>query len=358
MGFGIPDFIKDRVSDAARTASSAANAVVDNRVTRSFASSLETVGAKAQDLGGVLNDAARQVAGELSEAPGDIHRAGLKHSGLYRAVDGIVADTVAEAKETDSFFNPLSIVASGGIRLVQGVSDDVIDPIVGPITGNERQTIGYDQLDADLKTHVEAVFGDSVDLDDVQFIQGGTSTSVITAHVVGNTVYLPEGELTEQADGTFAANNEDLIAHELGHVWQNQNGGGDFAHQALYHQGVAALPNVNLDALGDVGDFLQNPSFLPGSGPSFGEVFDDLFDAGNRNDAYRGAEAITSGTPFADLNPEEQADVIDHLARMDGMPTVNNIPYQPDAASGRTAADVVADWEAALATIQNGEDAP
>lgn len=353
MGFGIPDFIKDRVSDAARAASSAASAVVDNGVTRGFVSTLETVGTTAQALGGVLNDAARQVAHEVSEVPGQIHRAGLIHSGLYRAADGIAADTVAEAQEPDGF-DPLSLVASGGIRILQGVSDDIIDPLIS----NDRQTIGYDQLDPNLQTHVEDVFGDSVDMDDVQFIQGGTSTNLITAHVVGNTVYLPDGALFEQADGTFAATNENLIAHELGHVWQNQNGGGDFAHQALYHQAVAALPSVNRDALGDLGDLLQTPSFLPGSEPSFGEIFDDLFEAGNRNDAYRGAEAITAGTAFADLNPEEQADVIDHLARMDGMPTVNNIPYQPDAASGRTAADVVADWEAALASIQNGEHAP
>lgn len=362
MGFGIPDFVKDTISDVAGGVVDVVDVVVDNPVTRDIVSAAESFGGHARDFGGVLDDVARYVGGELRELPGEIHEVGLDNSGFYRAADGIVSDIVAEAQEADGF-DISSIAASGGIRIAQAVADDIVDPIIAP----DRQTIGYDELSPDLQSHVETVFGGSFDPSEVRFIQGGSSTDVIAPHVVGNTVYLPGGYLNEQADGTYNAeyvrddgtirNRDNLIAHELGHVWQNQNGGGDYAHQALYHQFVAALPNVHPEALGDLGDIFSSRPGVPGfSGPEIGEVFDNLVDAGDRNEAYRGAEALTSGTPFAELNPEEQADVIDHLARMGGVPTEANIPVSPPP--GRTANEVVADWNAALDAIQNGQHAP
>jgi hypothetical protein len=93
----------------------------------------------------------------------------------------------------------------------------------------------------------------------------------MAAHVVGNTVYMPASDFN--ADGTLNAGGRDTLMHEMGHVWQNQNGGGDYIHKALLAQAIAAMTG------------------------------------GSRNGAYDWREAVAAGTPFEELNPEEQAEV-------------------------------------------------
>ena len=99
--------------------------------------------------------------------------------------------------------------------------------------------------------------------------------SVGAARTVGNTIYLP-GEYFD-GSGNLNANGRETLAHEMGHVWQNQNGGGDYMHKAVWSQLVAAVGS------------------------------------GSRNAAYDWVAAAAKGVPFSSLNPEQQAHVIEDI---------------------------------------------
>ncbi len=75
------------------------------------------------------------------------------------------------------------------------------------------------------------------------------------ARTVGDTIYIPEGKLTP-----------DLLDHESTHVWQFQHGGDDYMGEALY-------------------------------GQSLGEGYD-----------YQ--QGIDEGKSWSELNPEQQAELI------------------------------------------------
>ena len=51
------------------------------------------------------------------------------------------------------------------------------------------------------------------------------------AHAVGNTVYMPADQF--DSNGKLTASGLETLGHEVGHVWQNQNGGGDYIGNAL-----------------------------------------------------------------------------------------------------------------------------
>jgi len=74
--------------------------------------------------------------------------------------------------------------------------------------------------------------------------------------VLGNTIYTPPGSVGDM----------ETLTHEMGHIWQHQNGGTDYVSEALWGQ-----------YLGDGYDF---------------------------------AKGIDEGKPFSELNPEQQAQLI------------------------------------------------
>jgi len=151
---------------------------------------------------------------------------------------------------------------------------------VGSIDRPVSELLTPDQL-ADL----EATYDGSLDLDHVYVDQGGLVAFGGIAKVVGNTVYLPDGYF--DSSGALTSNGFDVLQHELGHVWQNQNGGGDYLHNALFSQ------------------------------------FTGWVSGGSRSGAYDWRPAVASGTDFGDLNPEQQAEVIatlSHLTENGGVP--------------------------------------
>jgi len=246
-------------------------------------------------IGRGLEEAGGGIFGWVKDKASSGHHALLDHVPLYRAADGIVHDIKHEAIEikdelvedgitpTNVFTSVGSgifdVTASSTIRLAHGTVDTFIDPVFG---GSE--TIRFDALDQDSREYIQAIFGTGADApieyEDVRIVIGNVSTDVgMAEHVVGNTIYLPEEFVTVDASGNYVVDKNKLFTfgHEFGHVWQNQNGGGDYAHHALIDQGIAA-------------------------------VFE-----GDRNHAYHGHEGLASGTLFEDLGPEEQADVIGHI---------------------------------------------
>lgn len=134
------------------------------------------------------------------------------------------------------------------------------------------------KLTSEEKNLLDGVYKGSIDLDKVYVRQGSTSHLFLPAHVVGNTIYFKDklGDLNNP-DGTLTYDGRTLV-HETGHVWQNQNGGGDYLHKAIFANVKAAVTQ------------------------------------GDRNKAYEWKPEAAKGTPFSQLNPEQQATVIDNLA--------------------------------------------
>ncbi len=126
------------------------------------------------------------------------------------------------------------------------------------------------------------VYGDSIDYSQVRIKQGGsTDWTNMAPHVVGNTVYMTSawGGDNFNPDGTLTDVGLETLVHEMGHIWQNQNGGGDYIHRALLAQ------------------------------------FTSKLESGSRNGAYEWREGVAQGKSFAELNPEQQAGLMEEIGR-------------------------------------------
>lgn len=155
-----------------------------------------------------------------------------------------------------------------------------IGNIVGVSTGMAPPARGLSDAE---KAYLRSIYGDSVDLDQIQIRRADLSLQAgMRAHAVGNTIYLPEEMFN--ADGTLNEFGTSVLAHEAGHVWQAQNGGGDYMSTAVCAQcaqGVAELANN-----GDAGDFA----------------------------AYDWARQADKGVQFDELTPEQQAELMQAIA--------------------------------------------
>lgn len=136
------------------------------------------------------------------------------------------------------------------------------------------------------REYLEAIYGDAVDYDMVRVKERGWLNNAMTPHTVGNTVYLPKGEF--DLNGNLTPEGLHTLGHEVGHVWQNQNGGGDYIHGALGAQQIATVTT------------------------------------GSWTNAYHWQDALKDGETFESMNAEEQAHVMEDIGialQNDGMIT-------------------------------------
>ena len=124
------------------------------------------------------------------------------------------------------------------------------------------------------KAWFREVYGDTLDLDVIRVKQGGLVT-LGASKCVGNTVYLADDCF--DSNGNLNNRGINTLAHEVAHVWQNQNGGGDYIHKALASQAWAAITG------------------------------------GSRNGAYNWREGMNEGLHFTELNPEQQATLVEEI---------------------------------------------
>lgn len=142
-------------------------------------------------------------------------------------------------------------------------------------------------LTDDEKAAMREIYGDSVDLDSVRIHEDNITTKWfgMAPHAVGNNIYMPTSATADDgtvinyvdANGDTNLNGQNLLAHELGHTWQNQNGGSDYIAKALFSQAVAAVSG------------------------------------GDRGGAYEWRDAIAEGKSYNEMNPEQQAELIQEL---------------------------------------------
>ncbi|MFY1832129.1 eCIS core domain-containing protein [Myxococcus fulvus] len=124
-------------------------------------------------------------------------------------------------------------------------------------------------LDDAQKKDLKKVFGDSVDVDKVSVVKGPSTlfdnlSRYTPAFTVGNKILV--NPKAQDGSPTNFPPSKDLLTHEATHVWQYQNHGADYAAKALVAQGA-------------------------GQG-------------------YDWEKGLDSGKKWADLNPEQQGELI------------------------------------------------
>jgi len=89
------------------------------------------------------------------------------------------------------------------------------------------------KLDAAQIAELRKVYGDTIDYSKVRIKAGSVGVFGLTgrAFTHGDTIFIPKESLN--ADGSIPM---ETLVHEMGHVWQHQNGGTDYMSEALTAQ--------------------------------------------------------------------------------------------------------------------------
>ncbi|WP_211367989.1 DUF4157 domain-containing protein [Pseudoxanthomonas sangjuensis] len=186
-----------------------------------------------------------------------------------------------------SLLGPVGMVVGG---IVGGLAGLVGGAIVGDLAS--RRSRGLSSAE---KTYLREIFRDSVDYDAVT-ITRGSALSAGAARTTGNTINLQDehfvGDTLDLSDaGTL------VLAHEMGHVWQYQNGGLAYIPSSLIPQIKAAVTG------------------------------------GDRNAAYNWRDAVRNHIDWADWNAEQQAECISDYN--EALRRLNADAYSADAEGGQ-----------------------
>lgn len=264
------------------------------------------IGHTAIDTGcGIVRDSFRMLPDQVNGFFGDV-----EHS-VRLAIDGQWGNAFKHLGKA-AFVNVPARIAGGTFdmtaRFLQGSASATLTAI-GLEAPARRPT------DAE-RDYLRTIYGDSIDYDVIRIKNGGPLNNAMTAHAVGDTVYLPSSYF--DASGALTADGLETLGHEVGHVWQNQNGGGDYIHDALS---------------------AQLWSWASG---------------GDRNGAYDWRGALADGASFSTMNAEQQASVMEAI----GIALAND--QQITASDGRgsnyTSAEL-AFLKRAAADVRRGEGA-
>ena len=192
-------------------------------------------------------------------------------AGLLSADPGLVRDSLIETGQNVGRESAGWVVETGAMGL--HAASNWIDGTAGL-----SEVRGLNEVE---REHLESIYGDSLDYSRIRIHTGGIKEGIgMDPHVVGNDVFLPEGSFGP--DGQLHENGMDLLAHEVGHVWQFQNGGAGYLSSALFSY------------------------------------------ADDRDAAYDYVTALEELTPWDDLTPDQQAE----FAMLIGM--AQDAPGGPD----------------------------
>lgn len=279
--------IVNRVVDSGR---SVVNGFVEGTtgfVRSVFEGGLQTV----QGIGQTLNPAplAKVFQGDFSSAWNDFKNNFT--NGIQNIGGGLVKATV------QSVFDTAIVGLSNGVSAVQ------------TLLGIETPSRGLTEAET---AELRKVYGDSIDYSQIRIKKGNLGiANGLAPHTVGNTIYIPPGWL----DPNNQTQRNDLIAHEAAHVWQYQNGGTDYIGESLFDQAKGWL-----------------------SGES-------------RNAAYEFETPIRNGVSWAELNPEQQAHLIEEAYNQG----LFNDPNKRFVYNGSDYTDYVRN---AINEMRNGRGAP
>lgn len=252
------------------------------------------------DIWGGVKDAFGQVKDAVS---------GVIQGG--KEVVGKVTDTVNKLVTQDipAFGRGIQDLVTDTLRNAGGQA--AIDLLQG--VGEVRKKLGVDppsrSLTGDEITELKKVFGDTIDYSQVK-VNDNVKDGLVgggRAMTLGNQIYMPGDKVS---DGSYMQ----TLVHEMGHIWQYQHGGPDYATKALESQ-------------------------LFGDGEGWGQR------------GYDWEEGISKGKSWAQLSPEQQAHLIDE-AYGDGWFNDESQKFE------RGGVDYTDYLRSAVAQLRRGEGAP
>jgi hypothetical protein len=242
-------------------------------------------------------------------------------TGIWGAAKGIVQDVIQGGGQ---FFGGIGKIFKGdflgglkdmGLGLLHTFVQTPVDAImmVGARAISAVQTmVGLEppgrKLTSDEIATLRSVYGDSIDYSQIRIKEGNSGLFSVAGRALtqGNTIYVPKGELPL---------SKETLVHEAAHVWQYEHGGTDYMAEALW-------------------------------GQNFGEGYDF-------------SKGIDEGKSFSDLNPEQQAELVQE-AYASGFfyPTSPNFGTFKYTRSDGTVADYTDYVKKAMDQIHSGEGAP
>ena len=206
---------------------------------------------------GVVRDAARLVPDTAIGFMADTGNA------LRTAAKGDLWDATQQfgMAYVNAATHPLGFAASETMRCLQADAS-IAQTWLG------MEPLGRRLTDDEIK-ELKKVYGNSIDYGLVRVKDGGwlSDNMFKAAHTVGNTVYLSSADIGSA--GT--------LAHEVGHVWQNQNGGGDYIANAVFSNAWYQVAT------------------------------------GDRNNAYDWQRGLANGESFATMNYEQRAQATEDI---------------------------------------------
>lgn len=163
-----------------------------------------------------------------------------------------------------SLLGPVGMVVGG---ILGGLGGLVGGAVLGDMASRRSRSLSGPERD-----YLQEIYHDSVDMSQVTITRGSALASG-AARTLGNTINLQDqhfdGDTMDLSDAGLL-----VLAHEMGHVWQYQNGGLAYIPSSLIPQAVAALGG------------------------------------GDRNAAYDWRAMVRARVPWEQWNAEQQAECI------------------------------------------------
>ena len=273
-------------------------------------------GAKA--VGGAIVDGANWVGGKVVDAVewiapriGDaFHSLG---TGVVSMVRGIGMNLWEGAKTFGSGFGRLfqgdfggafQAWGSGLVKMAIQTPVDAVLMMGGRAISAVQTLVGLEPPGRDLTgaeiAELRKVYGDSIDYSKVRVKEGSSGLFSLTGRPFthGDTIYVPKDSLPLATD---------VLVHEMGHVWQHQHGGTDYMSEALWAQFVG--------------------------------------------DGYDFEKGISQGKSWSELNPEQQAELLQTAYR-------NGFFNNPGGRFIYNTVDYTDYLNNALSQVRNGQGAP
>ena len=279
-----------------------------------FWNPFKAIGKAAKAVGNAIGSAAKAVGNVVKKAG---ERVG---DGLHGLVTGGFSTVIGAARNIGeglgTFMGGVGKLFKGqfgeglkqmGLGLVKTLFQTPADALLmlgGRVISAVQTLVGVEppgrKLRGDEIAALKQVYGDSIDYASVRIKEGdsGLFSKSGRAFAHGNTLYIPPDDLPLTLD---------LLVHEMAHVWQHQNGGTDYMSEALWAQEVG--------------------------------------------DGYDFEKGIAEGKSWSELNPEQQAELLQMAYRsgfFDGQ-------GQRFTYGGKDYTDYL---KAALAQLRAGKGAP
>ncbi|WP_241759056.1 DUF4157 domain-containing protein [Pyxidicoccus parkwayensis] len=256
---GAAKTVGNAVVDAAKTVGNAVGTAA-KAVGNAVGTAAKAVGNAAKWVGVRLFDGVRGLAtGALNTVVGAFRNVGEGLGTFFGGVGKLFQGKFGEGFKqmglglVKTFVQtPVDAVLMMGGRALSAIQTLIgVEPPGRKLTGDEINTL-------------RSVYGDSIDYSSMRIKEGnsGLFSTSGRAFTHGNTIYIPPDDLPLTPD---------LLVHESAHVWQHQNGGTDYMSEALWAQ--------------------------------------------NFGDGYEFEKGIQEGKSWSQLNPEQQAELLQQAQR-------------------------------------------